>query len=67
MPDHWTFYFQGSGLPLSYCATRSGSVYMVHIVLQELLALALMLCQMACRLSGKVVVYHVDNSTAKAY
>ena len=38
-----------------------------HIVLQELQAIAIMLCRMAIYLSGKVVTLHLDNSSAKAY
>ena len=38
-----------------------------HIVLQELQAVAIMLCRMAFCLSGKVVSLHLDNSTTKAY
>ena len=38
-----------------------------HIDLQELQAIAMMLCRMVFHLSGKVVVLHLDNSTAKAY
>ena len=38
-----------------------------YIALQELQAVAMMLHKMAIQLSGKVVVLHLDNSTAKAY
>ena len=38
-----------------------------HIALQELQAIAVMLCWMAFHLSGKVVVLHLDNSTANTY
>ena len=38
-----------------------------HIALQELQAIAMMLCRMAFCLSGKVVALHLDNNTAKAY
>ena len=38
-----------------------------HIALQELQAVAVMLCRMAFHLSGKVVALHLDSSTAKAY
>ena len=38
-----------------------------HIALQELQAVAIMLCRMAFCLSGKVVALLLDNSTAKAY
>ena len=40
---------------------------MAQIALQELQAVALMLCKMALRLSGKMVVLHLDNSIAKAF
>ena len=43
------------------------SLCRAHIALQELQAVAMMLCRMAFCLSGKVVVLHLDNSTAKAY
>ena len=38
-----------------------------HIALQELQAIAMMLCRMAFCLSDKVVALHLDNNTAKAY
>ena len=38
-----------------------------HITLQELQAVAMILCGMALHLSGKVVALHFDNSTAKPY
>ena len=38
-----------------------------HIAWQELQAIAMMLHKMAFHLSGKVVAFHLDNSTAKAY
>ena len=66
-PTHWAFYFQGSGLPLSVSGAWSGSLSRAHIALQELQAIAVMLCRMAFCLSGKVVALHLDNSTAKAY
>ena len=66
-PTHWAFYFQGSGSPLSVSGTWSGSLSRAHIALQELQAVAVMLCRMAFYLSGKVVALHLDNSTAKAY
>ena len=37
-----------------------------HIALQELKAIAMMLCRMAFHLSGKMVALHLDNSTAEA-
>ena len=66
-PTHWAFYFQGSGLPLLVRGSWSGSLCKAHIALQELQAVAIMLCRMAFCLSGKVVALHLDNSTAKAY
>ena len=65
-PTHWTFYFQGSGLPLLVSRYWSGSICGVHIALQELQAIATMVRRMAFCLSGKVVALHLDNSTAKA-
>ena len=38
-----------------------------HIALQELQAIAMMLCRMAFCLSAKVVALHLDYSIAKAY
>ena len=66
-PTHWDFYFWGSGLPLSVSGSWSGSMCRAHIALQELQAVAMMLCRMAFCLSGKVVALLSDNSTAKAY
>ena len=66
-PTHWAFYFQGSGLPLSVSDSWWGSLCRAHIALQELQAIAFMLCRMAFYISGKVVALHLDNSTAKAY
>ena len=66
-PSHWTVYFQGSGLPSSVSGAWSGSLSRAHIALQELQAVAIMLCRMAFCLSGKVVALHLDISTAKAY
>ena len=63
----WAFYFQGSGLPLSFSGAWSCSLCRAHIALQELQAVAILLCRMVLCLSGKVVVLHLDNSTAKAY
>ena len=65
-PTHWAFYFQGSGLPLSVNIPWSGSMCRAHNALQELQAIAMMLCRMAFHLSGKVVALHLNNSTAKA-
>ena len=64
---HCTFHFEGAGLPQSIHCSWSGSVCRVHIALQKLQAVALMLCQMALHLAGKVVVLHLDNTTVKAY
>ena len=66
-PLIWAFYFQGSGLPLSVSGAWSGSLSRAHIALQELQAVAVMLCRMAFHLSGKVVALHLNNSTAKTY
>ena len=63
----WAFYFQGSGLPLSVRGSWLGSLCRADIALQELQAIAMMLCRMTFCLSGKVVALHLDNSTAKAY
>ena len=54
------------GLPLSFCRTWSGSIYNVHIALQEIQKSVLMLCRMAFS-SGNVVALHLDSSAAKAY
>ena len=43
---HWTFYLQGSGLPLSMGVPWSGSMCRVHVALKVLQAVALMLCRM---------------------
>ena len=67
MPAHWTFYFQGSGVPLSFSGPWSGSMCRAYIALQELQAIAVMLHRMAFHLCGKVVALHLDNSTDKAY
>ena len=67
MPSHLAFYLQGSGVSISCCGTWCGSVCRVHITLQELQAIALMLCKMVFQLSGKVVVLHLDNFIAKVY
>ena len=61
------FYFQGSGSPLSVSGSWSGSMCRAYIALQELQAIAMMLCRMSFHLSGKVVALHLDNSMAKAY
>ena len=64
MPTHWAFYFHGSGLPLLVSGAWSGSLCRAHIAMQELQAVAMMLCRMAFLLSGKVVALHLDNNTA---
>ena len=66
-PTDWAFYFQGSDLPLSVSRFWSGSMFRAHNALQELQAVAMMLCKMAFHLSGKVVALHLDTSTAIAY
>ena len=67
MPTCWAFYVQGSGLPLSFSWSWLGSMCKAHIALQELQAIAMMLCRMAFHISGKVVALHLDNSTTMAY
>ena len=67
MPSHQGFYFEGSGLPLSFCRALSGSMCNVHIALQELQAGVLMLCIMVFLLFSKVVALHLDKSTATDY
>ena len=66
-PTHWAFYFQGSGLLLSVSDSWAGFLCRAHIALQELQAIAMMLCRVAFCLSGKVVTLHLDNSIAKGY
>ena len=58
---------QGSALPLLVSGSWSGSMCRAHVALQELHAIAMMLCIMAFCLSGKVVALHLDNSMAKDY
>ena len=53
-PNHWVFYFQDSGFPLSVNESCLGSVCKAHIALQELQAVAMMLCRMAFWLLCKV-------------
>ena len=57
-PTHWAFSFQGSGLPLSVSDAWSGSLCRAHIALQELQAVAIMLCRITFCLSGKVVALY---------
>ena len=66
LPYHFTFYFQGSGLPLVFCSTWSSSVHDIHVALEKLQAGAQMLHRMAFHLSDNVVALHQDDSTAKA-
>ena len=66
-PTHWAFIFRGSGLSLLISGSWLGSLCRAHIALQDIQAIAMMLCRMAFHLSGKVVALHLDNSTAKAY
>ena len=63
-PKHWAFYFQGSGLLFSFLGTWSDSMPGVHIALQELQAVALILCRMDFCLPGKVVSLYLHYSTA---
>ena len=42
-------------------------MFRAYIALQELQVVAMMLCRMAFHLSGKVVTFHLDNTTVKAY
>ena len=44
-------FIQGSGVPLSCCATWSGSMHKVHIAFQDPQAVVLILCKMVFRLS----------------
>ena len=67
MPNHWAFYFQGSGLPLPVSGSWCGSMCRAHTALQELQAIAVMLHRMVFCLAGKVLALHLDNSTANAY
>ena len=52
---------------ISWCGTWSCSRCKVHITLQELQAVALILCKMVLSLSGNLVVLHLNNSSAEAY
>ena len=42
-------------------------MYRAHITLQELPAVAMILCRMAFHLPGKVVALHLENSMGTAY
>ena len=64
VPNHWAFYFQGSGLPSSFSGTWTDSICGADIVLQ---AAVPMLHTVAFLLSGKMAALPLDNSTAKAY
>ena len=59
------FIFRVLGYHYPVSGAWSGSLSRAHIALQELQAVAIMLCRMAFCLSGKVVALHLDNSTAK--
>ena len=50
-------------VPVSCGCTWPGSMCKVHATLQDPQAVSLMLHKMAFRLSGKLVVLHLDNST----
>ena len=67
MPSHWAFYFQGSGLPLSFSRTWSGVMCNFNVVLQEPQAVTLIVHRMAFHLYSKLVASHLNNSSAKAY
>ena len=58
-PDHYAFYFKGSGLPSSFSGICSDFICKVNIALQELQAVVL--CRMTFHLSCKVVALHLDN------
>ena len=64
--QYWAFYFQGSGLVLSFCRTWSGSVCNVHMPYQDLQGVELMLYGIVF-LSGNVCALHLENSPTKAY
>ena len=66
-PNHWPFYVEGSGFPISFCGTWTGFVHKILITLQKLKALALILCKMTVQFSGKVVALHLGVNIAKAY
>ena len=65
-PSHQAFYFQSSGLVLSVSGSWSGSMCRAHIALQELQIIAKIVYRMDFHLTGKVVAWHLDNTTAKA-
>ena len=66
-PSNWTFYFQGSGFPLSVIWSWSGSVCKAHIALQEFQGAAMMLHRMSFQKVGKMVALHLNKSTANTY
>ena len=66
-PNHWAFYFQGSGLPLSYSGTWSGFMHKVHVALQGHQVVALMLYKMVFCYLVRWAALHLENSTVKAY
>ena len=63
----WDFHGFHSFVTLSFSITWSDSMCKVHIALQELQAVALMLCRMAVHLSCKVVALNLCNGTTKTY
>ena len=65
MPNQWAFYFQGSGLHLSFSCTWSDSMLIVHMALGDLQTVVLMLHRMAFHFISKVVALYLDNSTQK--
>ena len=62
----WAFYLKVD-LPLSFRGTWSGWIHNVQIAVLELQVTALMLNKLAFRLSGKVSILYLSNSTAKGY
>ena len=63
-PNHLAFYFWSYGFPLTCSGTWSGSLCMVHIVLQELKAVALQLHKIAFWFSGKAQ-YSINKPSNK--
>ena len=66
-PPHWAFYVQDSEVSVCCYVTWSGSIYNVHIALQELKTVVRMVHIMTSWLSNKVVGLHFDNSPANAF
>ena len=62
---HHLTYFWHSCVLISCCGTWSGSMSKIHVVLQELQAVALMLHKMTFQLSSKVAALHLDNISTK--